>query len=466
MIKSIQNKISESASARWTAMILVSLTMMAGYFLTDIMSPLESLICKSAAQGGLGWSSSEYGFFSGAYGYLNVFLLMLFFGGIILDKMGFRFTGLLALILMISGGLIKWYAVSMTSEGNIVTFLGGQYHIQVLLASLGFAIFGVGNEICGITASKIVVKWFTGHELALAMGIQVGMARVGTAVALSASYPIAQHFGGISSSVLLAVLLLVIGLLCFLVYCGMDIKYDKAVKVSGTSNDEAFKLTDVLFIIKNKGFWYITLLCLLFYSGLHPFIKFASQLMIFKYHVSSAWSGTLVSLLPLGTILFTPLFGSVYDTKGKGVSLMILGCSILTFVHLMFTLPVLEIPWFAVVLMFILCIAFSLVPAIMWPAIPKIIPMKQLGTANALIFYIQNIGLSMVPVLIGWSIEHFAKTQLQDGSITYNYTVPMAIFMTFGILSILFAILLRIENNKKGYGLEEPNIQKTDKTHK
>lgn len=461
MTEYIRKKINESAGARWTAMILVSLTMMTGYFLTDIMSPLESLVCKSVAQGGLGWSSSEYGFFSGAYGYFNVFLLMLFFGGLILDKMGFRFTGLLACILMISGGLIKWHAVSMPSGNTLVSFMGNQYHPQVLLASLGFAVFGVGNEICGITVSKVLVKWFRGHEMALAMGIQVGMARVGTAVALSASFPIAQHFGGVSASVLLAVLLLVIGLLCYLVYCVMDVKYDKAVKTASAGNDEeAFKLRDVLNIVRNRGFWYITFLCLLFYSGLHPFIKFASQLMLFKYHVSPSWAGTLVSLLPLGTIIFTPLFGSIYDTRGKGVSLMITGCAILTFVHLMFAVPVFGTPWFALLLMLALCIAFSLVPAVMWPSIPKIIPMKQLGTANALIFYIQNIGLSMVPVLIGWSIEHFAKTQLPNGTITYNYTIPMTIFMLFGLGSILFAILLRIEDRKKDYGLEKPNIKK------
>lgn len=460
----LRKKINESAGARWAAMILVSLTMMMGYFLTDVMSPLESLVCKSAAEGGLGWSSAEYGFFSGAYGYFNVFLLMLFFGGIILDKMGFRFTGILACILMITGGLIKWFAVSMPTDGAVISFLGGDYHVQVLMAALGFAIFGVGNEICGITVSKVVVKWFTGHELALAMGIQVGMARVGTAIALSASFPIAQHFGGVSASILLAVLLVIIGLLCYIVYCVMDVKYDKAVKATAPINnsEEAFQMHDVLNIVRNRGFWYITFLCLLFYSGLHPFIKFASQLMIFKYHVSSSWAGTLVSLLPLGTILFTPIFGSIYDTKGKGVTLMTIGCSILTFVHLMFTLPVLGTPWFAVVLMFILCIAFSLVPAVMWPSIPKIIPMKQLGTANALIFYIQNIGLSMVPVLIGWTIEHFAKTQLPDGNITYNYTIPMAIFMISGLGSILFAMLLRVENKRKNYGLEEPNIKRTN----
>lgn len=440
-------------------MILVSLTMVTGYFLTDVMSPLESLVCKSATEGGLGWSSAEYGFFSGAYGYFNVFLLMLFFGGLILDKMGFRFTGLLACILMLGGGLIKWYAVSMPPGGETLSFLGGQYHTQVLLAALGFAIFGVGNEICGITASKIVVKWFTGHELALAMGVQVGMARVGTAIALSASFPFARHFGGVSASVLLAVLLLVAGLLCFLVFCVMDAKYDKAANAK-VDDDEAFKLKDILYIVTNRGFWYITLICLTFYSAIHPFIKFASQLMIYKYHVDSTWAGTLVSLLPLGTIIFTPLFGSIYDNRGKGVTLMTIGCCGLTLIHLLFALPILEMPWFAILLMVALCVSFSLVPAVMWPAIPKIIPMKQLGTANALIFYIQNIGLSLVPVLIGWSIENFAKTKLPGGGITYNYTVPMTIFMLFGLVSILFAILLRVEDRKKEYGLEKPNIAK------
>ncbi len=461
MTERIRIAINESKAARWWAMVLVSLTMMAGFFLTDVMSPLEVMVCNPVSQGGLGWSSSEYGFFSGAYGYINVFLLMLFFGGIILDKMGYRFTGILSCLLMIGGAVIKWYAVSTDFGDATFNFLGTQYHAQVMVASLGFAIFGVGNELTGITVNKVVVKWFRGHEMGLALAIQVGMARLGTAAALMFSLPFAQRFGGVSASVLLGGVLLLAGLVCYFVYCVMDKQYDKAVKMSASDDsEEEFKMKDVLTIFRNRGFWYITMVCLLFYAGLHPFMKFATKLMIYKYGVSEEWAGTLVSLVPFGTIIFTPLFGAIYDRKGKGATMTIIGCILLTLVHLIFALPIAGNWGFAVVLMVTLCIAFSMVPAVMWPSVPKIVPLKQMGTAEALIFYIQNIGLALVPVLIGWSIEHFAKTVLPNGNVTYDYTVPMSIFMCFGLTSILFAVLLRREDKRKKYGLEAPNVKK------
>ena len=200
MTEIIRKKLSDSPAARWTALLIVSFTMMFGYFFTDVMAPLEPLLTASAADGGLGWSSDEYGFFSGAYGFFNVFLLLLFFGGIILDKFGIRFTGLMSTVLMFARALIKWYAVGHSFEGTVTLPLGiGTYHTQVLLACLGFAIYGVGCEIAGITVSKVIVKWFTGHELALAMGLQVALARIGTAAALSFSLPFAKMMGGVSA---------------------------------------------------------------------------------------------------------------------------------------------------------------------------------------------------------------------------------------------------------------------------
>lgn len=204
MVQAIQQKLSDSKGARWTALLIVSFTMMFGYFFTDVMSPLEPLLTAAKSDGGLGlgWSSDEYGFFSGAYGYFNVFLLLLFFGGIILDKFGIRFTGVMSTVLMFIGAIIKWWAVSHTFEGTItLPFNIGTYHQQVLLASLGFAIYGVGCEIAGITVSKVIVKWFTGHEMALAMGLQVALARIGTALALAYSLPFAKYYGGVSASV-------------------------------------------------------------------------------------------------------------------------------------------------------------------------------------------------------------------------------------------------------------------------
>lgn len=453
--QNIQQKLSDSKAARWTAMAIVSFTMMCGYFITDVMAPLETLLTQSVAEGGLGWTSAEYGFFSGAYGYINVFLLMLFFGGIILDKMGVRFTGVMSCIFMFVGAAIKWYAISHTF-GDATVF---GFPTQVALAALGFAIFGMGAEITGITVSKVIVKWFTGHELALAMGLQVAMARIGTAAALACSLPLANAYN-ISTPILLGVICLCIGLIAYLVYCVMDRKLDKSAQTAeNTEAEEGFQMSDLKRIFTNKGFWLITILCLMFYAGVFPFLKFATKLMIFKYNVEPQLAGMIPAMLPFGTILLTPLFGSIYDRIGKGATLMIIGSALLTLVHVLFALPILNVWWFAIIVMILLGIAFSLVPSAMWPSVPKIIPMKQLGSAYAIIFYIQNIGLSMVPVLIGWVIEKYATIQTAEG-VTYDYTLPMVIFAVFGFIAILIAMMLKKEDGIKNYGLEKSNIQK------
>lgn len=451
----IQKKLSDSPAARWTALAIVSFTMMCGYFITDVMSSLEVMLTTPAAQGGLGWSSSEYGFFSGSYGYINVFLLMLFFGGIILDKCGIRFTGIMSCALMLGGALIKWYALA--SDFGTATFMG--YHMQVIVASLGFAIFGMGAEITGITVSKVIIKWFTGHEVALAMGLQVAMARLGTAAALGCSLPMARAVGSVSFPVLFGAICLCVGLLAYLVYCVMDKKLDQSVEAVEENKEEGFQLKDLKLIFTNRGFWLVTLLCLMFYAGVFPFLKFATKLMIAKYHVEPGLAGLIPAMLPFGTILLTPVFGSLYDRIGRGATLMLIGSIMLTIVHLLFAMPVLNVWWFAIIVMIVLGIAFSLVPSAMWPSVPKIIPMKQLGSAYAIIFYIQNIGLSMVPLLIGWVIETYSTSTTPQG-ITYDYTVPMLIFAAFGAVAIGIAIMLKKEDAQKGYGLEESNIKK------
>lgn len=452
----IQKKLSDSAAARWTALIIVSFTMMCGYFITDVMAPLEDLLTKTVAEGGLGWTSDEYGFFSGAYGYINVFLLMLFFGGIILDKCGIRFTGTASSALMLVGALIKWWAVD-SSFGD-VTFMG--YPMQVVIAALGFAIFGVGAEIAGITVTKVIAKWFAGHELALAMGLQVAMARIGTAAALAFSLPVAQATGNTASPILLGAALLCIGLIAYLVYCVMDRKLDASLTATNEESEESFKLSDLKLIFSNTGFWLITILCVLFYSGVFPFLKFATKLMIYKYGVEAEVAGLIPAMLPFGTIALTPIFGSLYDRVGKGVTLMIIGSAMLAVVHILFALPICDGTWgFAIFNMILLGIAFSLVPSAMWPSVPKIIPMKQLGSAYAIIFYIQNIGLSMVPVLIGSVIQKYSTITTADGATTYDYTVPMSIFALFGLVAILTAVLLKKADKKFGYGLEQKNIQ-------
>lgn len=454
-----QQRLSESPAMRWTALIIVSVTMMFGYFFTDVMSPLEPLL--TAAKGtedgmGLGWNSSEYGWFSGAYGLMNVYLLLLFFGGIILDKFGIRFTGMLSTSMMFFGALIKYWAVSSDfGDATIWVPFGGDVHSQVAYAGLGFAIYGVGCEIAGITVSKVIVKWFTGHELALAMGLQVALARIGTAMALAASMPIAKTLGGVNASVGLGAACLCIGMISFMVYNVMDKKEDKASSASPEtkSEDDGFKFSDLGMLFTNRGFWYITLLCLMFYAGVFPFLKFATKLMVFKYGVNPDLAGLIPAMLPFGTIFLTPFFGGIYDRKGHGATLMIIGSVLLTMVHFTFAMPVSNVV-LAIGAMIVLGIAFGLVPSAMWPSVPKIIPMRLLGTAYAVIFYIQNIGLAMVPMWIG-SVNN-KNTDASTGFI--DYTESMTIFAAFGAVAIIISILLLIEDKKKGYGLEKANI--------
>ena len=454
--QAIQQKLSDSKSARWTALLIVSFTMMFGYFFTDVMSPLEPLLTAAKEDGGLGlgWSSDEYGFFSGAYGYFNVFLLLLFFGGIILDKFGIRFTGIMSTILMFGGALIKWYAVGHDFTGTIAVPFFGTYQTQVVLAALGFSIYGVGCEIAGITVSKVIVKWFTGHELALAMGVQVALARLGTAGALGFALPFAKWMGGVSASVGLGAALLCAGVIIFLVYCVMDKKEDASAAAVQGEPEEGFKFSDLKVLLTTTGFWYVAVLCLMFYAGVFPFLKFATKLMIFKYGVAEDVAGLIPAMLPFGTIFLTPLFGSIYDKYGKGATLMLIGSVLLTCVHIIFALPFGT--WIlAVAVMVVLGIAFGLVPSAMWPSVPKIIPMKLLGTAYALIFYIQNIGLALVPVWIG------KVNQANTGANgVIDYTETMTIFALFGVVAIIISLLLMWEDKRKGYGLQQPNIKK------
>lgn len=454
MTQTIQTKLSDSKAMRWTALIIVSVTMMFGYFFTDVMSPLEPLLTASAEEGGLGWTSDEYGFFSGSYGFFNVFLLLLFFGGIVLDKFGIRFTGIMSTVLMFGGACIKFWAVSNSFEGVVELPLGiGTYSQQVLWACLGFATYGVGCEIAGITVSKVIVKWFTGHELALAMGLQVALARIGTAGALAVALPFAKMMGGAHASVGLGAAMLCAGMIAFIVYSVMDKKEDAAAQAAQAEPEEGFKFADLGFLLTNKGFWYLAVLCLMFYAGVFPFLKFATKLMVFKYGVDANVAGLIPAMLPFGTIFLTPFFGSIYDKYGKGATLMIIGSTLLTFVHVVFALPINS--WIlAICIMIVLGIAFGLVPSAMWPSVPKIIPMKLLGTAYALIFYIQNIGLSLVPIWIGK-----VNQSNTDASGVIDYTQTMTIFAGFGIIAIVISVLLLMEDKKKGYGLEEPNIK-------
>ena len=451
----VRESIATKAWARWTVLAIVSFTMMAGYIVAKEMSPLQFMLEKTVGDGGMGWTSGEFGIFAGSRGFFNVFLLMLFVGGIILDKMGVRFTGILSCVLMLAGSAAVYGSITLISPEPMLTVpLLGTVKRQVVLAALGFAFFGIGYEMCGITVSKAIVRWFSGKEMALAMGLQVAMARLGTALALGFS-PIIALKWGLARPILIGVFCVGVGLIAYLYYCTMDRRRDKeqgAEDASGAdSEDEKFPFADMLLTIKNPGFWGITLLCLFYYSALYPFLDFATKLMISKYGVEAGLAGMIPAILPFTSIVLTPLFGGLCDKKGRGATMMVIGRVMLTAVLIVFAIPG-SSSALAVTLMCVLGIAFSLLPAALWPAVPKIVPMKQLGTSYSIIYYIQNIGLMLIPVLIGKVLEHDTVGERVD------YTMSLIIFAIIGVCAIITASTLLWLDRRHHYGLEDPNI--------
>ena len=466
-METVAKTLRDSKAARWTALCIVSFTMMCGYLMADVMAPLKPML-----ESALGWDSENYGLFTSAYGWFNVFFLMLFFGGLILDKMGMRFTGILSTALMVIGAAIKYWAISnVTLQAADWHFLWWTANMQVWMAGLGFAVFGVGVEVAGITVTKIIVKWFSGKEMALAMGLQVAMARIGTLMAMLFSKRIADHFGMVSTPVALSLALLCIGLISFLVYVVMDIRLDRSeLATVSAAAEEPFRMADIGVILRSNGFWLIAILCLLFYSAVFPFLKYAPDLMVNKFNIEDfalfgikIKSGDVPALLPMGTLILTPFFGNLYDRIGKGATIMIAGSLMIVIIHALFSIPAFNAVWIALTLCILLGVAFSLVPSAMWPSVPKIIPNKQLGTAYSLIFYIQNWGLMGAPYLIGSILDKhcIVGQRIIDGKLQniYDYTLPMVIFTAFGLAAFIVALLLKREDKRKGYGLESPNIK-------
>lgn len=450
----VAQKINNSPALRWTVLGLVSVTMMMGYIVAKQMSPLQHFL-----ESDLGWTSSEFGVLAGSRGFFNVFLLMLFVGGIILDKTGVRFAGILSCVLMLGGTAIDYYAIAFMDPSQVldinlqwIAYTDPSIKLQVLVAALGFATFGVGYELCGITVSKVVVKWFTGKEMALAMGIQVALARLGTGLALAGAPMLADKIS-LSTPILIGLFSVGVGLIIYLIYCSIDRNNESLLQEATTEDDEKFHFKDMGTTMKNPGFWLITLLCLLYYSALYPFLDFATKLMISKYGVEPSFAGLISSILPFTSIVLTPLFGGMYDKIGKGASIMIIGTVMLTLVLAVFALP-LNSSLLAVCLMFILGIAFSLLPSVLWPAVPKIVPMKQLGTAYSIIYYIQNIGLMLIPIVIGGVLE---RNTVGDN---VDYTQAMWIFTGIGVAAIIVSIMILLIDRRKNYGLQKANITK------
>jgi MFS family permease len=562
MTEKVRQSLRESTAMRWTALVLASLSIFGAYYFNYALSSIKPML-----ESVLGWNSEDFGTYTSAYAWFNVFLFMLIFSGFILDKLGVRKTGLGATIVMFLGTALNYWAVNHQFADDAVVHLPilGDMRAQVWWSSLGFAVFGVGTEAIGITISKAVVRWFKGKEMALAMGMQMAIARLGTALAIGISIPLALKFS-VTAPILFALIVMLMGVVSFILFSILDIKLDKSEDTANEEKDpdDEFKVKDILLIIGNLGFWYIAILCVLFYSAVFPFLFYANDLMVNKYNVDPSLAGTITMLLPFGTIFLTPVFGSIYDKFGKGASIMIVGSLILILVHGVLAIPSLNLWWIAAIMVIVLGVAFSLVPSAMWPSVPKIIPEKQLGTAYAVIFWIQNIGLMLIPLLLGIVlnntnpdvapnkkvvkagiekavnetlktaslseneltkiidkasgaavdsvVQYSAYTPIEEDKINidnvenniyasvagslknvsvtgnkkedlnkisnaakdaaykviikeklnlrYDYFYDMLLFVGLSVSSLLFAFLLKIEDKRKGYGLELPNIEK------
>ena len=454
MVQKMQQTLRDSAVARWVVLVLVASMMFFAYMFVDILSPLASLLedTHNWDQGVLGtYASGEY--------LLNVFGFLII-AGIILDKMGVRFTGLLSASLMVIGAGIKYWGLSW-ADANTVGWLNDWWPSMpgsAKIAMFGFMIFGCGCEMAGTTVSKILAKWFKGKEMALAMGLEMAIARLGVFAAFWLSPVFSKHFAvdgtdSVTAPLIFASLLLIIGLLNFFVFTIMDTKFDKQLVATGEETavkdpEDEFHVSDLKQILASKMFWIIALLCVLYYSAIFPFQRFGTNFLEETLQISNSEASNLLRWFPILAMGLTPLLGAFIDFKGKGATMMMLGSIIMIACHCVFAfvLPAYPSKALALTTILILGVSFSLVPASMWPSVPKIIDEKVLGSAYCLIFWVQNIGLCLVPLLIG-------KLRVA----TNSYVVPMIVFASFGVLAFLLSLALKVEDKRKGYGLELPN---------
>lgn len=529
----------DSAALRWTALLLLALAMFCSYIFMDILSPIKDLM-----QSTRGWDSDAFGTMQGSETFLNVFVFFLIFAGIILDKMGVRFTALLSGGVMLAGAIVKWYAVSESFIGSGLEtwFNNNLNHIPVFeqlgvspfyegmpasakLAAVGFMIFGCGVEMCGITVSRGIVKWFKGREMALAMGSEMALARLGVATCMIFS-PFFAKLGGevsVSRAVAFGVVLLCIALMMLVVYFFMDKKLDSQTG-EAEEKDDPFKISDLKQILSSMGFWLVSLLCVLYYSAIFPFQKYAvnmlqcnltftdvdpdsfwasSSITIIQYGImlvvaatafmfnfmkdkTAKYSLLTVSILalitycymgymrqsaesifavfPLLAVGITPVLGNYVDHKGKAASMLVLGSLLLIACHLTFAFILPEFKGnqvggvvVAYLTILVLGASFSLVPASLWPSVPKLVDAKVIGSAYALIFWIQNIGLWLFPLLIG-KILNATNEGITDPT-QLNYTAPLVMLACLGVAALIIGIFLKVVDKKKHLGLEEANIK-------
>lgn len=470
MNEKIQKKLSDSPAMRWTALVLLAGAMFFAYIFVDILSPLQEIL-----QTQRGWDPQAYGHFAGSEPFLNVFVFFLIFAGIILDKMGVRFTAILSGAVMVLGAAINWYAVTDAFEvSSFKTFMDGALNLpqewwnvtpwydgmpaSAKLSAIGFMIFGCGAEMAGITVSRGIVKWFTGHEMALAMGIEMAIARVGVAVVMIGSPALASITPvSVSRPVAASLLLVCIGLVSFIAYGFMDKKLD--AQGAEEEKDDPFKVSDIGKILSLRMFWVVALLCVLYYSAIFPFQKYAINMLQCNLNFTAEQAGYVFFVFPLGAAAVTPFLGNFLDRKGKGATMLILGAVLMIVCHLIFAfvVPATQSVIITLAAIIVLGISFSLVPAALWPSVPKLIDGKLLGSAYALIFWIQNIGLYAFPMIIG-SVLKASNPGVED-PLKYNYTIPMVVFAMLGVAALLLGIYLKAIDKKGGYGLEEPNIK-------
>lgn len=551
MTEKINKTLRDSAAMRWMVLLFMAFAMFCSYIFMDILSPIKDLM-----QSTRGWDSTAFGTMQGSETFLNVFVFFLIFAGIILDKMGVRFTAVLSGAVMLVGATINWYAVTEAFMGsgietwfnNNLNYIPGFDELGISpfyqgmpasakFAAVGFMIFGCGCEMAGITVSRGIVKWFKGREMALAMGSEMALARLGVATCMIFS-PVFARLGGdidVSRSVAFGVVLLMIALIMFIVYFFMDKKLD-AQTGEAEEKDDPFKISDLGKILTSSGFWLVALLCVLYYSAIFPFQKYAVNMLqcnltfegleegsfwatntvtIIQYCImlvvaAAAFASnfsktknmkngllvlavvalvvfcymgymrqsaeTIFAVFPLLAVGITPILGNYVDHKGKAATMLIMGSLLLIACHLTFAFI---LPMFkgnavggiivAYITILVLGASFSLVPASLWPSVPKLVDQKIIGSAYALIFWIQNIGLWLFPLLIGKVLDK-TNPQLVEGlnngvitpeqaAVSYDYTAPLVMLACLGVAALVLGFVLKVVDKKKGYGLEQPNIR-------
>lgn len=477
MTEKIYKFINDNPVARWSALILIALMMFFGYMFVDVMSPLQALVESER-----GWDPSAFGTYAAGEYILNVcgFLIL---AGIILDKMGIRFTGTLSASLMLVGAVIKFIGISDAFQTTgLCEWLGTWWTAMpasAKMAALGFMIFGCGCEMAGITVSRAIAKWFEGKEMALAMGLEMAIARVGVFAIFSISPLLASKLGTsvfgketVVAPVAFCTVLLCIGLIFFLVFCVLDKKFDKQLgDAKNGEAEEEFKISDVGTILTSKTFWVVALLCVLYYSAIFPFQRYGANMLQCNIgDMTSQQASNIFRWFPIGAACITPFLGNFLDRKGKGATMLIFGAMLLIICHLVFAfvLPATHSKLIAYVTIVVLGISFALVPAALWPSVPKIMDPRYLGSAYSLIFWVQNVGLCFVPMIIGNVLQSsnannpavIAAKAANAEFIPYNYTLPLIIFASFGVAALLIALYLKVMDSKQHLGLEEPNIKK------